>query len=130
MLESGPVVLFCYPLAMSKGCTAESCYFRDLAAEFAALSATRVGLSGDSVERQLQFSARNTLDYPLLSDPQGAVTKMLGVKRAISFLSIRRWTFVIGCDRRLLGVIKSEVSMHAHADRALEVLRKHASRVS
>jgi peroxiredoxin Q/BCP len=32
-------------------------------------------------------------------------------------------TFVIDTDRRVLDVIHSEVSMDAHADRALEVLR-------
>jgi thioredoxin-dependent peroxiredoxin len=32
-------------------------------------------------------------------------------------------TFVIGTDRRILDVIHNEVSMAAHADRALETLR-------
>ena len=36
MLLNGPVVLFFYPAAMTKGCTKESCHFRDLASEFAA----------------------------------------------------------------------------------------------
>jgi peroxiredoxin Q/BCP len=36
-------------------------------------------------------------------------------------------TFVIGTDRRILEVIHSEVSMDAHADRALEVLRARAA---
>ena len=31
VLEQGPVVLFFYPKAMTPGCTAESCHFRDLA---------------------------------------------------------------------------------------------------
>lgn len=35
-LAKGPVVLFFYPAAMTSGCTAESCHFRDLAADFAA----------------------------------------------------------------------------------------------
>ena len=34
LLQSGPVVLFFYPAAMTSGCTKESCHFRDLAAEF------------------------------------------------------------------------------------------------
>ena len=36
LVADGPVVLFFYPAAMTKGCTAESCHFRDLSAEFAA----------------------------------------------------------------------------------------------
>jgi peroxiredoxin Q/BCP len=125
-LQNGPAVLFCFPLAMSKGCTAESCYFRDLAAEFAEFGATRVGLSADSVDRQAKFSERHAFDFPLLSDPDGEVTSLLGVKRSVPFLPVRRWTFVIDTDRAILEVIKSEVSMHHHADRALEVLRTRA----
>ncbi len=71
LLVAGPVVLFFYPLAMSRGCTAESCHFRDLAAEFAAAGATRVGVSRDSVARQRQFDAEHDLGYRLLSDARG-----------------------------------------------------------
>ena len=38
-------------------------------------------------------------------------------------LGNRRTTFVIDTDRTLLDVIHTELSMSAHADRALEVLR-------
>jgi len=126
-LASGPVVLFTYPVAMSKGCTAESCYFRDLGAEFEAVGASRIGLSADSVDRQAAFSSRHDFDYPLLSDQSGAVTKMLGVRRGFARLPVKRWTFVIAPDATVLDVIKSEVSMHRHADRALEVLRGSAA---
>lgn len=37
LLGEGPVVLFFYPAALSTGCTAEACHFRDLAAEFTAM---------------------------------------------------------------------------------------------
>jgi peroxiredoxin Q/BCP len=71
LLAAGPVVLFFYPLAMSRGCTAESCHFRDLAAEFKAAGASRVGISRDSVARQRQFDAEHHLGCPLLSDADG-----------------------------------------------------------
>jgi peroxiredoxin Q/BCP len=125
-LASGPVVLFTYPIAMSKGCTAESCYFRDLAAEFKAVGASRIGLSVDSVDRQAAFSSRHGFDYPLLSDKAGTVTKMLGVRRGLARVPVKRWTFVIAPDATVLEVVKSEVSMNRHADRALEVLRARA----
>ena len=63
------MVLFFYPAAMTSGCTAESCHFRDLAAEFAAAGAQRVGISRDTVDKQKQFSDLHGFDYPLLSDP-------------------------------------------------------------
>ncbi len=51
-LAKGPVVLFFYPGAMTSGCTAESCRFRDLAAEFDAVGAQRIGISADTVDKQ------------------------------------------------------------------------------
>ena len=124
LLAAGPVVLFFYPAAMTRGCTAESCHFRDLAAEFTALGATRVGISRDPVAKQAEFSKLHGFDYPLLSDVDGVVAQQFGVKRRVPLgpLSMKRMTFVIGVDRRVVEVIHSEVSMNEHADRALRAL--------
>jgi thioredoxin-dependent peroxiredoxin len=122
-LENGPVVLFFYPAAMTSGCTAESCHFRDLGAEFAALGAQRVGISPDAVEKQAEFSALHSFDYPLLTDPDGAVATQFGVRRKFGPLLTRRQTFVIDTDRRVLDVVRSELRMAVHADRALAALR-------
>jgi peroxiredoxin Q/BCP len=128
LLESGPVVLFFYPAAMTYGCTKESCHFRDLKAEFDAVGAQRVGISGDTVEKQKRFADKHEFDYPLLSDADSAVADEFGVKRSVSILGKnKRATFVIGPDRRVLEVIRSELSFNSHADRALEVLRERAA---
>ena len=123
LLTGGPVVLFFYPAAMTYGCTKESCHFRDLKAEFEAVGAQRVGISGDTVEKQLQFSDKHGFDYPLLSDPDRKVAASFGVARKVSLLAVKRSTFVIDTDRTVLAVIHSEVSMNQHADKALDVLR-------
>ncbi|WP_020672763.1 peroxiredoxin [Amycolatopsis nigrescens] len=122
-LAAGPVVLFFYPAAMTTGCTAESCHFRDLAAEFGELGAQRLGISPDAVAKQQEFSAKHGFDYPLLSDPDGAVAKQFGVRRRFGPLLTKRHTFVIDTDRKVLEVIKSELKFAKHADEALEVLR-------
>jgi thioredoxin-dependent peroxiredoxin len=124
-LATGPVVLFFYPAAMTAGCTAESCHFRDLAREFAEVGAVRVGISRDSVSKQQEFADKYEFGYPLLSDPDGEIARRFGVRRAVALgpLVTKRMTFVIGTDRRVLEVIHSEVSMDAHADRALAALR-------
>ncbi|KAB1161341.1 peroxiredoxin [Micromonospora sp. AMSO12t] len=123
-LAAGPVVLFFYPAALTRGCTAESCHFRDLAAEFAAVGATRVGISRDPVEKQAEFSRRHGFDYPLLSDVDGTVADLFGVRRRLPLgaLSTRRMTFVIGTDRRIVEVVHSELNMNDHADAALRAL--------
>ena len=120
-LERGPVVLFFYPRAMTPGCTKESCHFRDLAAEFADAGAQRIGISIDDVDRQQKFADKYGLDFPLLSDPDRAVAKAYGVKRPGPLMNARA-TFVIGQDGRIVEVIKSEVNMDAHADKALSAL--------
>ena len=124
LAASGPVVLFFYPAAMTPGCTIESCHFRDMKSEFEAVGAQRVGISADDVEKQKKFSDKHEFDYPLLSDPDGAVATQFGVRRRFTKLSpTKRATFVIGSDLRVLGVIQSEVRMNLHADKALEVLK-------
>ncbi len=123
LLENGPVVLFFYPAAMTSGCTAQSCHFRDLAAEFAEAGAQRVGISPDDVAKQKQFARLHGFDYPLLSDVEGEVAEQFGVRRRFGPLPVKRHTFVIGTDRRVVEVVKSEFSMTAHADKALAALR-------
>ncbi len=122
-LAEGPVVLFFYPAAMTYGCTKESCHFRDLATEFAAVGAQSVGISADAVEKQKRFDEKESLGFPLLSDPDRVVAAQLGAKRGPSFLPNKRVTFVIDTDRSLLDVIHSEVSMGSHADKALGLLK-------
>ena len=126
-LASGPVVLFFYPAAMTSGCTAESCHFRDLAAEFEEVGAHRVGISPDGVSKQAEFSALHGFDYPLLADENGEVAKQFGVHRRFSPLHAKRHTFVIDTDHKVLEVIKSELKFTVHADKALEVLRARKS---
>jgi thioredoxin-dependent peroxiredoxin len=122
LLADGPVVLFFYPKAMTSGCTKESCHFRDLAGEFAAVGAQRVGISADAVEKQAKFDEKHSLGYPLLSDPDRTIAKDFGVKRPGPIMN-KRATFVIGRDGVLLGAISSEVNMDKHADEALALLR-------
>lgn len=124
LLAEGPVVLFFYPAALTPGCTAEACHFRDLAAEFAAVGARPVGISADTVERQQEFADRHTLAMTLLSDADGTVREQFGVARGFSLAPTKRVTFVIGQDRTVLEVVRSELRMNTHADRALAALRK------
>ncbi|MDY6870054.1 MAG: peroxiredoxin [Actinomycetota bacterium] len=129
LLADGPVVVFFYPAAMTPGCTKEACHFRNLAAEFAALGASRVGISTDTVDKQARFADTQRFDYPLLSDADGAVARRFGVKRGLlgKLMPVKRTTFVIDTDRTVLEVFSSELNMKAHADKALAVLRERQS---
>ncbi|GAB3549663.1 peroxiredoxin Q/BCP [Actinopolyspora lacussalsi] len=124
LLTGGIVVLFFYPAAMTSGCTTESCHFRDLATEFAVLDAQPVGISPDPVDEQARFAERNSLGFPLLSDEDGTVARSFGVRRGFGPLPVKRHTFLIDRDSRVLRVIRSEFRMGVHADRAVEFLRQ------
>lgn len=127
LLEDGPVVLFFYPAAMTSGCTAQSCHFRDLAKEFEEAGAQRVGISMDDVAKQKEFAELNGFDYPLLADVGGDVAEQYGVRRRFGPIPVKRHTFVIGAYREIIEVVKSEFSMNAHADKALAALRERAA---
>ena len=128
-LARGPVVLFFYPKAMTPGCTKENCHFRDLQAEFDAVGATRLGISADKPDLQAKFASRYDLDFPLLSDADGSIAREFGASRKGPLFS-RRVTFVIGADGKLLDIIKSELNMQIHADKALEILKSIAPKRS
>jgi peroxiredoxin Q/BCP len=126
LLADGPVVLFFYPAAMTSGCTKEACHFRDVAAEYQAAGVQRVGISTDSVDKQKQFSDMHSFDYPLLSDSDGSIAEVFGIKRgkfgAKLGAPVKRWTFAIGTDRKVVKAIHSELKMELHADEALAAL--------
>ncbi|GAA4863946.1 peroxiredoxin [Saccharopolyspora rosea] len=123
LLDAGPVVLFFYPAAMTTGCTAETCHFRDLSAEFAELGAQPVGISADPVGKQYRFAEANSVPFPLLSDFDGVVARRFGVKRRFGPIPVKRHTFVVDTDSSVLTVVRDEFRMTAHADTALRVLR-------
>ncbi len=54
----------------ARGCTPQSCSYRDALAEFERLGATVVGISAQSAAEQAEFAAREHIPFPLLSDPE------------------------------------------------------------
>ncbi|MGH9077000.1 MAG: peroxiredoxin [Acidimicrobiales bacterium] len=123
MVAAGPVVVYFYPAAMTPGCTREGCHFRDLAPQYAAVGAQRVGISPDPVPRLRRFSEEQGFDFPLLSDAGGVVARAYGARRRLGPLPTRRVTFVIGGDGVVVEVIRSEFRFAKHGDAALGALR-------
>jgi peroxiredoxin len=52
----------------ARGCTPQSCGFRDHAAELAALDARVAGLSAQTLEDQFEFAERNHMPFPVIAD--------------------------------------------------------------
>lgn len=55
-LKKGPVVLYFYPAAFTKGCTIEAHAFADATDDFTKLGATVIGMSADPIDKLNQFS--------------------------------------------------------------------------
>ena len=62
----------------ARGCTPQSCAFRDHAAELRELGATVAGLSSQSIDDQREFAARNHIPYPVVSDSGFLLRETLG----------------------------------------------------
>jgi peroxiredoxin len=61
----------------ARGCTPQSCAFRDHFAELQSLGADVLGLSAQGLADQVEFAQRVGLPYPILSDPQLELAKAL-----------------------------------------------------
>ena len=84
------VVLLFYPGDNTMVCTKQFCSYRDRADDFAQLNATVVGISSQDVDSHEAFTAKHSLNVPLLADVDHAVAKSysahggpLGTKRAV-----------------------------------------------
>lgn len=106
------LVLYCYPrtgrpgepmppgwddIPGARGCTPQSCAFRDRFAELEGLGATVLGLSTQTVEEQSEFAKRVGLPYPLLSDSHLLLRDELGLPtfRVGSLELYRRITLIV-----------------------------------
>jgi len=112
------LVVYFYPAAMTGGCTKQACAYRDDKASFDKMGVTVIGVSGDEVSNLKHFKESYQLNFPLLSDKEGVISKTFGVttseggsiSREIdgeNFLLVRgittpRWTFVLDKNRKII----------------------------
>ncbi len=121
------VVVYFYPKDMTKGCTIEAQDFRDALAEFVAAGAVVVGVSRDPVARHAKFRDKESLNFPLLADEDGAVTEAWGVWQekknyGRTYMGIVRSTFVVGPDGTITHAWP-KVRVKGHVEAVLEAVR-------
>ena len=63
----------------ARGCTPQSCGFRDAHAELRALGKRVAGLSTQPLEDQLEFAERNGMPFPVIADPGLELGASLGL---------------------------------------------------
>jgi len=95
-LRGRKVVLYAYPAAMTPGCTKQACDFRDSLGSLQAQGYEVVGISPDDPEKLAKFVERDSLTFPLVSDPDKSVLNAYGAYGA-----------KLNYGRKMMGVIRS-----------------------
>jgi peroxiredoxin Q/BCP len=72
------LIVFFYPAAMTPGCTAEACDFRDNYRALQDAGYEIVGVSPDPSARNARFREKEGLPFPLLSDENHEVAEAFG----------------------------------------------------
>jgi peroxiredoxin Q/BCP len=121
-LKGKNVVLFFYPKAMTKGCTMESCGFRDRVDKFAKCDTVVIGISTDKLADQMKFTEKENLNFPIFADPDKKVTKAFGALSPQGYAM--RYTYVIdknGVVRHIYAPVKNAGT---HPEEVLEFVEK------
>ena len=120
---SKTLVIFFYPKDDTPGCTAEACGFRDNYDLFKVFGAEVWGISGDGQESHRQFSEKNKLPFPLLSDENNALRTAFGVKNVMGVIP-GRVTFIIDSKGKIRHIFNNLLNGPAHVNDALSVLEE------
>lgn len=127
-LRGRPYVLYFFPKVGTPVCSLEAQGFRDRYSEVQALGAEVVGVSTDELSAHCEFGGRESVPFPLVADPTGAIAKSFGVLWPL-IRRARRVTFVVDERGVVECVIRNELSADRHVDGALEHLRRRAPAV-
>ena len=117
-LRGRKVVLFFYPRDESPVCTVQACAFRDAYEELTTAGAEVVGVSSDSAESHRRFADRRELQFPIVSDPDGAVRRLYGANSSRLFGKTGRVTYLIDEEGVVRDVFSSMFRALEHVRRA------------
>ncbi len=117
------IVLFFYPKASTPGCTMQACNLRDNYEQFLAKGYAVIGVSADSVKRQLNFSTKKSLPFSLLADENKSVINAFGVWGEKKFMGrtydgIHRITFIID-EKGIIEDVITKVKTKEHTAQIL-----------
>jgi len=108
----------------ARGCTPQSCAFRDLHGDLAKLGTRVAGLSVQSLDDQLEFAERNHMPFPVVSDPGlelGAALDMPTFE--IAGLTLYKRITLVAEDARIVKVFYPVFPPDANAGEVLRWLQ-------
>jgi len=146
-LRKGPVVVYFYPSAYTKGCDLEAHTFAQEKDKFDAAGATIIGISADDITRLNAFSADPNYcagKFPVASDTERKVAASYdltvsggkpGMKDVrgvdINHDFIERVTYIIGKDHKIVATLSSKddkLSPDQHVEKALAIVQQMGSK--
>lgn len=119
------LVLYFYPKDDTPGCTTEACSLRDARDDLAELGAQVVGVSKDEAAAHEKFKAKHSLNFTLLSDPEGAVIEAYDAwgPKMFGREGILRKTFIIDPKGQVVKVY-GRVTPLGHGEQVIAELKK------
>jgi peroxiredoxin len=101
-LKNGPVVLYFYPAAFTKGCTVEAHEFAEATEKFKSLGATVIGVSHDSIDTLNKFSVSECRNkFAVASDVDKKISKAYDANLFITSYA-NRTSYVIAPDGKII----------------------------
>jgi thioredoxin-dependent peroxiredoxin len=127
-LARGPVVLYFFPKAFTKGCTIEAHEFAEATARFNALGATVVGVSNDDIDTLKRFSVEACRNkFAVAADAESRVIRAYDAKLAVMPGMADRISYVIDTAGRIAYAYGS-LDPEGHVANTLKVVEQLAAR--
>lgn len=102
------VIIYFYPKASTPGCTKQACDFRDSLASLTGSGYSVIGVSADSMAALERFTEKQSLTFPLASDPDHKILEAYGA-----------WGEKKNYGRTYVGIIRSTVVVNPDGTVAL-----------
>ena len=115
------VIVYFYPAAMTPGCTKEACDFTASMPDLSKVGTAVLGISPDQPAKLAKFREKESITFPLLSDPDKSVLAAYGaygekMNYGKKIMGVIRSTFVIGADGKVEKAYYN-VKATGHVDR-------------
>ncbi|MFW7339957.1 peroxiredoxin [Pollutimonas sp. H1-120] len=129
-LRGHRAVLYFYPKDSTPGCTTEAQDFRDAYQKFVDAGCQIIGISRDSLKSHANFTEKQDLPFPLISDDDETLCQMFGVIKMKNMYGkqvrgVERSTFLIDADGTLLREWRG-LRVAGHVDEVLQAVRGDA----
>lgn len=127
-LKRGPVVLYFYPAAFSKGCTIEAHLFAEAIEQYQALGATVLGVSNDKIDTLNKFSVSECRSkFAVAADTDKKIMQSYDAVMLLKSDYASRISYVIAPDHTIIYEY-SDISPDKHVENTLQALRQWQAR--